>query len=416
MATAVSVLKKADRQGIAPGSPEIAKTILENVTEIVPRLRDRAQQTECDRRVSTESIRELDEAGVFRMTTPVEYGGYASLPSQIAPVFAEIARGCGSTGWVAWVTATGAQWMTAYPHQFQAELFAPGWVGPLQSGAMNKMGPGVGRRVPGGLMIKGKWPWASGCHHTRSHTMGVLVANDDGTKEPMICQVPHEEVEILDDWFVMGMQGSGSNTITVAEEIFVPEHRIVKTADLFAGNRPAPQPAGILYKINLIQFTSGSVAALAIGLARAAIEELQRKVTGKPITFTDYPDQMKAPVMHMQLAEMWAKLNACEAIAERSFARMEADAEQGVAATPMANAKIRTSSAYICTLAKQIADTAIRAGGASSIALTSPLQRIMRDVTTLSIHGQMNIETAYEDLGRTLAGMPGFGGPPKKPA
>ena len=87
-----------------PASAAVAARILADVREMVPTLKERARETEELRRVPDRSVAELGEIGVFRMTVPTEYGGYALNPSQIAPVFSEIARGCGSTGWVTWVT------------------------------------------------------------------------------------------------------------------------------------------------------------------------------------------------------------------------------------------------------------------------------------------------------------------------
>ena len=400
----------------APASTETARAVLDRVRALVPTLQDRAVEAEALRRVPDESIRELDEAGVFKMTVPVEYGGYALLPSQIAPVLSEIARGCGSTGWVTWVTSAGSQWMTCYSHEFQREKFCGGWVGPLQSGAMHKGGPGTSRRAPGGYLVTGKWPWASGCYHTMFHILGALLTNDDGSKEGIVAQVPHDQIEILDDWDVMGMKATGSNTIVLRDgEVFVPEHRVARSVDMFAGKRPAPAPAGVLYKIGLEQFTPGTLAALATGLARAAIERLQARAGGRPITFTDYSDQIKAPVTHLQLGELHVKLETAEAAVERSLRRMERDAEDGVPQTPLDTARIRTTSAYVCLLCTEIAGIALRASGASSIQTSNPLQRIVRDLTTITLNGQMNIETAYEDYGRLIAGLPGFGGP-KKPS
>ncbi|WP_197277722.1 acyl-CoA dehydrogenase family protein [Novosphingobium sp. KN65.2] len=396
------------------GSAEVARRILDDVAQLVPRFRERATETERLGRVPDISIRELADAGVFRMALPVEYGGFALDPSQIYPVFSEIARGCGSTGWVAWLTTTGVHPVTIYPHQFQQELFRSGWDGPLQSGAINNFAPGLGRRVAGGLMIRGKWAWCSGCHHTRFHILSVMVETDDGGRESVTCQVPHEQIEIIDDWDVMGMQGSGSNSISIAEEIFVPDHRILKTAALFAGIRAAPEPAGLLYKVSFAQLGPITIASLAVGLARAAIEELQRRATGRSITFTTYADQLQAPITHLQLAEMWAKLNACEATLKHSAEQVEGNARDGIPPTPLAVAKLRAATALICMTAKEIADLALRAGGASSIYRHSPLQRIMRDATTLSLHAQTNIETAYEDLGRQMAGLPGFASPRPK--
>ena len=136
-----------------PASASEASRMLEEVRALGPELRSRAAEVEAQSRVSDEMIRALHKIGVFKMTVPVEYGGYAFTPSQIVPVYAEITRACGSTGWVAWVTTTGTQWMTSYSHKLQEEMFLAGWEGPYQSGAMNKGGPGEGRRVEGGQLL-----------------------------------------------------------------------------------------------------------------------------------------------------------------------------------------------------------------------------------------------------------------------
>lgn len=398
-----------------PASAAEAARMLDAVRALAPTLRERAAAVEANSRVSDETILALHEIGVFKMTVPVEYGGYAFTPSQIVPVFAELTRACGSTGWVAWVTTTGTQWMTAYSHQLQEEMFLAGWQGPYQSGAMNKGGPGTGRRVEGGYMIKGKWPWSSGCFHTIFHTMGALIDAPDGSKYPIVCQVPHDQVEIIEDWDVMGMRGTGSNTLHLAEELFVPDYRVIKTMDLFSGKRPAPEPAGLLYNINLIQLTAGSFISLGMGLARAALDELEATAKRRAITFTTYKSQIEAPVTHLQLGELYARLGMVEAVCETMFARMEADAAAGTGQTPLDNSRVRCTTAHALTLCDDIVQVCLRAAGASAIRAANPLQRIARDMKTTTMHGQMNIETAYEDYGRILAGLPGFQEPPKLP-
>ena len=392
------------------GDPTRASAILAEVRALVPTLRERAMATEQLRRVPDETIRALGEAGVFRMTAPTEHGGYALTPAQIGPVFAEIARGCGSTAWVAWVTAAGTQYASHFSEALLGEMFAPDALGPFQSGAMNPGGPGVARRVAGGYMVKGRWPWASGCHHTRFHALGALFEREEGGKAAVICQVPHEQVTILDDWFVTGMKGSGSNTIVLDDEVFVPDYRTILSADLFAGKRLGPAPDGALFRIHLTQFTPGLLSALGVGLARAAVETLEDRATRRGITFTDYKSQIAAPVTHLLLGEMHAKLMAAEALSERLLARMEQVAVEGEARTPRATSGIRLSSAHVLQLCHEIATTALRASGASAIQSDDPAQRFVRDTLTLTMHGQMNIETAYEDYGRIVAGVPGFGG------
>ncbi len=398
----------------APGAQAEADRMLAAVRDMIPQLRAEAGEVEALGRPLEGTIRKLHDIGVFKMTVPVEYGGYALTLSQMVPVFAEIARGCGSTAWVVWVTTAGTQWMTAYSHQLQKEMFDPDWIGPYQSGAMNKGGPGIARKVDGGYMLSGKWPWASGCYYTIFHTMGALVERPDGTKYPIICQVPHAEIEIIDDWDVVGMRGSSSNTITLRDkETFVPEHRVIQTMDLFAGKRPEPVPAGLLYDINLIQVTTVTYIALGLGLARAAINCFEETIAGRGITFTTYQKQIEAPITHLQLGEVYSKLMAVEAISEQLCRRVEGDAANKVPQKPIDNSRTRCSTAYALTLCEEIVTTCMRACGASAIRSDNAIQRVARDIKPVTLHGQMNIDTAFEDYGRILAGLPGFQEPPK---
>ena len=400
-----------------PGLQSEADRILAEVKAMLPKLREEAPEVEQLGRPIQSTIEMLDKIGVFKMSVPVEYGGYALTPGQMVPVFTEIARGCGSTAWVTWVTTAGTQWMTAYSHKLQAEMFDPDWVGPYQSGAMNKSGPGVARKVEGGYMLSGKWPWASGCYYTIFHTMGALVDAPDGTKYPIICQVPHEEIDIIDDWDVLGMRGSSSNTITLKKgEVFVPEYRVIQTQDLFSGKRPEPAPAGVLYDINLIQVTTATFVSLGLGLAKAAIDLFEETIGTRGITFTNYKSQREAPVTHLQLGELYSKLLAVEAIAAENCRRVESDAANGVAQTPLDNSRTRCATAYAVSVCDEIVNLCLRATGASGIKSSYPIQRIARDIKPVIMHGQMNLETAYEDYGRILAGLPGFQEPPKAKA
>ena len=86
--------------------------LLGRTTALVPLLRENALRTERERRVVPENIEALAEAGVFRLTLPRSFGGYeASMATQVE-VLAEIARGCGSTSWVASVYSVGT-WLVA---------------------------------------------------------------------------------------------------------------------------------------------------------------------------------------------------------------------------------------------------------------------------------------------------------------
>ena len=205
------------------------------MTDLVPTLQKRAREAEELCRTPPETIQDLHDIGVFKMNVPVEYGGYALTPTQQYAVFAD-PRGCASTGWVAWVTGGGQSMMALYDRRFQDEAFTSDWMGPLNSGVTNEIGPGHARRVENGFMVKGKWPFCSGCHYTAFHHLGAL-CRDGQTVMPIIAMVPHDQIAILDDWKVMGLRGSGSNSVTIEEEVFVPDYRVRTSRTLSMATR-----------------------------------------------------------------------------------------------------------------------------------------------------------------------------------
>ncbi len=51
--------------------------------------------------------------------------------------------------------------------------------------------------------------------------------------------MPMSQLTIEDTWFMVGMKGTGSNTI-VAKDVFVPEHRFLPYPQAFAGHAIEP--------------------------------------------------------------------------------------------------------------------------------------------------------------------------------
>src|SRR6476620_2475321 len=73
---------------------------LEKARELVPKLWERAQETENIRRIPEETMKELKEAGLITMLRPKQYGGFETNMRTYADVIVEISKGCASTGWI----------------------------------------------------------------------------------------------------------------------------------------------------------------------------------------------------------------------------------------------------------------------------------------------------------------------------
>src|SRR6202161_2815978 len=99
-------------------------TVLDAVTDLLPSLRQRAQETEAARCVPAESIKALTEAGFFRLLQPARFGGLEADPITFYTAVRRIASACGSTGWVSSVIGVHAWQLALFPLQAQEDVWA----------------------------------------------------------------------------------------------------------------------------------------------------------------------------------------------------------------------------------------------------------------------------------------------------
>ncbi|MFI6095889.1 3-hydroxy-9,10-secoandrosta-1,3,5(10)-triene-9,17-dione monooxygenase oxygenase subunit [Lentzea sp. NPDC051213] len=200
----------------------MSEEILGKVRDLLPALRDRAQEAEELRKVPSESVKALQETGFFRMLQSVRYGGFETHPLAFYEAVKLIASACGSTGWVASVLGVHPWHVGLFDVQAQDEVF-----GEDQDTRISSSYAPTGRATPvdGGFRFSGKWSFSSGCDHATWVLLGGLVMNDEG--KPVDFRtflLPIADYTINDVWDTVGLRGTGSNDIVVSD-VFVPEHR-----------------------------------------------------------------------------------------------------------------------------------------------------------------------------------------------
>ena len=127
------------------------------------------------------------------------------------------------------------------------------------------------RRVDGGLPVSGRWPYASGSHHATWATLGAMVTDDEGAPvDGVLCLAPVSELRMEDTWRTVGMRGTGSNT-WVAEDVFVPAHRIISMSALAAGEWSA-ETDEVMYRLPFVPLATLPVLGQALGVGRAALD------------------------------------------------------------------------------------------------------------------------------------------------
>ena len=155
-----------------------ASQVLDAVRDLLPLLRDRAQETEDLRRIPDESIKSLQETGFFKLLQPARYGGLEASPVDFYRGVRLIASACGSTGWVSSVLGVHPWQLALFDDRAQQEVWGED-ASTLVSSSYAPMGRA--KAVEGGFQFSGRWSFSSGCDHAQWIFLGGLVLGEEGS-------------------------------------------------------------------------------------------------------------------------------------------------------------------------------------------------------------------------------------------
>ncbi|MFB9466282.1 acyl-CoA dehydrogenase family protein [Streptomyces cinereospinus] len=380
-----------------------ASALKESAAALVPLLRENAARTEADRRVAEENIAALTEAGLFRLTVPQRFGGHETDFRTFLEVTSELARGCGSTAWVTTLVNI-CNWMAAlYPEQAQQEV----WGENPDARVCGVLAPSAtSRAVEGGLVVTGRWGFASGSLHSQWAVLGIPVVDADGQQiDQGSALIPMSDLTLEDTWYVAGMRGTGSNTL-VADEVFVPAHRILSVTQGMQGILPTEHKDEVLYRSALIPVLALVLAGPQVGLAQAGMDVVTASLAkGKGISYTFYERASESPSTQIQMAEAAQLIDTARLHLMRAAEDIDTWAARGEQMPFETRARVRMDTGYVARRSREALDLLLSVQGAGSFAEANPLQRIWRDQETGSRHAVINPAIAGELYGRALLGI-----------
>jgi alkylation response protein AidB-like acyl-CoA dehydrogenase len=267
-----------------PGSYDEA---IERARALRPKLLERVQRTEELRRLPAENVADLLESGLYGLMTPTRFGGSELGSEAMIDVTIELASACPSTGWVHMLW-TAHMWLLAlFPAAAQEEL----WSNPntLASSVVNTVGDVVA--VDEGYRWTGRGFFSSGVDHCNWLTAAVPIKRPDAPEgqppERRWLLIPREDFVIVDDWYTVGLKGTGSKTI-VAEDVFIPEYRSLPNTALEDGAAPGRElnRHPMYGAISSANFTA-AMAAPAIGAARGFLNAFEERLRSKASNIDD---------------------------------------------------------------------------------------------------------------------------------
>ena len=308
-------------------SENVGQAVVAGVSELLPVLRERAQEAEDARVVPAESIKALAETGFFRLLQPARFGGFEADPLTFLTAVRLIASACGSTGWVSSVVGVHPWQLALFPLQAQEEVWGED---PATRISSSYAPTGKAEAVPGGHQLSGRWSFSSGCDHATWVLLGAIVSDGEGNPADFrTFLLPASDYAIDDVWDTVGLRGTGSNDIVVAD-VFVPEHRSLSFTDVFRCDCPGQEanPAP-LYRLPYGSLFSYSITTPIIGMAMGAYEA--HVAYQRDRVRASYVGQKAAEDPHSQVrvAEAAAELDAAWLALERNMAELMEHARAG---------------------------------------------------------------------------------------
>lgn len=375
--------------------------LVRTARDLIPLLRDNAERTERNRRLTEEVTAAVRSAGLFQACTPRASGGSGGGVRTLVEVTAELARGDGSTGWVAFIANTTAFGLGMFPDHVRAAVYTdPHHV------AISQFTPiAAATEVDGGYRFTGKWPFASGSHQAQWTLTAFRVLDDAGqVREVRFALMSADDLTIEDTWYVAGMAGTGSNTY-VANDLYVPGE-FTLDAETFNGWKFAPWlPQEPGYRASLATLACLGIVGPIMGMAEGAWDlMLDSMKSGRPITAA-YSDIREAPSYRLALADARTAIDTGRLHLLRAADTIDSAAHEGRVLSHSERALLRGDAAVATRSFRNAVDLLLDIGGTRSFALSNPLQRVWRDIEVASRHGLNNTLLNQEEFALSLLGM-----------
>jgi alkylation response protein AidB-like acyl-CoA dehydrogenase len=379
--------------------------LLERIRELKPVFRDSARETESNRRVSKRAMDLLRDAEVTKALRPAAFGGFEYGPPELAQIAFELGQACGSTGWCGSL-AVCYQWMMSY---FPIEAQRDVWENPdnLLAGSYNPSKEVA--IVPGGITLAGAWPYASNCENSQWLMLGALVPNASGPPEVMWALVPTAETIVdQETWFTSGLQGTGSKTVRIEKPVFVPDHRLLRFADIVGGTVPGRQIEGnVMSRFGFTTFGPTALVSPILGMAQGALDAFidmskNRVRAARPGMIVPVAS---SPMIQTKIGSASATIESAYALLLGSVRAAEDKVRHGVPLEVGERIAIRRNQGFAAKQSVSVVNDLFAKEGASGSDLSAPLQRFWRDVNAAALHVSLDWEAIAAMYGQQKLGL-----------
>jgi 3-hydroxy-9,10-secoandrosta-1,3,5(10)-triene-9,17-dione monooxygenase len=375
---------------------------MRRAADLIPFLREQAAAVEQARRLTPEVVAELHRTGLLRYLQPRSWGGmeldfvaWSDIPEMLG-------RGDASVAWSVANLASHHRTLAVFPEEAQREVWEDDPDAMIAAGIAYQQGRA--RRVDGGIVLSGKWNFCSVVKDSAWSELACMVMDGDKPVDWAQCLLKRDQYEIIDDWQVMGMRGTGSCSVKV-DELFVPDYRVQSMAvglpgHSFAGLKDNPNP---MYRIPTSGLGPHGLAASIVGAAQGALDVSidwvkQRSTNTSGAKMRDYP------TLQLRFGVASAKIDAARLILRNDCLHADGILKAGETVPLEAKLSYKRNACMAVRIAVEAVDCLHEAAGANGIYDHAPLQRMFRDVRSASAHIHFSTDMQMTAWGNVALG------------
>lgn len=378
-----------------PGEAELVS----RAEAMIPWLREKADSVEKARMVSKETIQAFQEAGFFRILQPKRWGGYEMHPNVLNKVLMELARGCPSSAWN--VTVLGL-------HPFEVGLLDERcgdelWGEDNTRLVSSSYAPfGTVTAVDGGYILNGEWFTSSGCDHANGGAFlgGRVTENGENVFRSFLVQT--NDFEIIDDWYVVGLAGTGSKKLLL-KDVFVPAYR---THIMAAYDEKTLGHVNNLYKMPFLYVFYAAMSAVLVGMARGMQDLYIEHMVPRQNLSQAVGAAVNNPAIRGRLGEANARILAAATRVLYNTDEAWSYASQGKLIPLDVRVRHFTTNQFTGGECFDAAHMLFKKTATRGVWLKNPIQRQIRDILVGANHITQNQDDMGDLLGGHLLGNP----------
>ncbi len=378
-----------------------AQELLEAARAMGPSLTARRLQARDDVRVPDATVAEFAEAGFFKILQPEQWGGYAMDPQVFYAVGLEVAKFCPSSAWILGVIAVHNWQLAVFDDQAAQDVWADD---PSVLISSSYAPVGKVKVVDGGYKLSGRWSFSSGSEHCKWAFLGAVVPTPEAPFDMSNYRtflVPISDYQIVHNWDVVGLQGTGSHDVLV-EDAFVPEHRTHKSMDGFRCDNPGNAVnTAPLYRMPFMQVFVRAVCTATLGACYGALDAFIEVAKTRQVG----PNKMKDdPFARVLAAEVKSELEEMKLTMIRNFDAMMDCCRRGEPIPIEDRVRYRYDSAVVADRCLALSSRMLKAAGSGGIRLDSELLAFHLDILASQAHVANHSNPFAMNMGGVLFG------------